>query len=157
MSYEVLKLIHLFGMVLLLGAGGASAFYKYVTDKSDSLEMIVHMNKLVVLADWLFTTPAIIIQPISGIALMHMLGYTFSTWWIELSLILYTFSTLLWFGAVYLQMKMKDIANEANSKNQKLPKLYYKYARIWFFLGFPSFFAMLSIVLLMIFKTNFSM
>jgi len=61
MSYEILKLIHLLSMLLLLGIGSGLAFYKYMTDKKGSLEAIVHINKEVVLANWLFPTPLAIL------------------------------------------------------------------------------------------------
>ena len=152
MSYEMLKTAHFVGMILLLGAGGASAFYKFVIDRSNSLEMIVQMNKLVVLADWLFTTPAIILQPITGFALMHTLGFTISDCWIYISLALYTVSTLLWLIAVYFQIRMKKIAIKAYEQNTQIPQSYFKYAKIWFYLGFPSFFAMVAIIFLMVYK-----
>jgi len=152
MSYEVLKLIHLLSMLLLLGIGSGSAFYKYITDKKGSLEAVVHINRQVVLADWLFTTPSAIIQPLSGIALAHLLGYSLSTPWILYSLILFGFSGILWLGAVYLQIRMRDISIESLEAQKELPPLYFRYARIWFLLGIPSFLAMFSVMLLMVFR-----
>lgn len=152
MSYEIVKLIHLLSMLLLLGIGSGSAFYKYITDKKGSLEAIVFINKQVVLADWLFTTPSAIIQPLSGIALAHLLGYSLTTPWILYSIILFIFSGVLWLGAVYLQIKMRDISIGSLEQKQTLPPLYYRYAKIWFLLGIPSFLAMFSVMLLMVFR-----
>ena len=69
MSYELLLFLHIASLILLLGVGGGSAFYKFMSDKSGNLEVIVHTNKMVVLADWLFTTPSAILQPITGVML----------------------------------------------------------------------------------------
>ncbi len=152
MSYEILKLIHLLSMLLLLGVGGGSAFYKYITDKKGSLEAIVHINRQVVLADWLFTTPSAIIQPLSGIALAHLLGYSLSTPWILYSLILFSFSGVLWLGAVYLQIQMRNLSMDCLEHKKALPSLFFRYAKIWFLLGIPSFLAMLGVMLLMVFR-----
>jgi uncharacterized membrane protein len=152
MSYELIKLIHLIGMVLLLGAGGGSAYYKYMTDRYGSLDAIVLMNRHVVLADWIFTTPAIIIQPISGVMLANITQIPLTTWWIELSIGLYIFSVLLWLVAVYLQIIMKKLALEAQKSGNKLSIQYTSYAKIWFMIGFPSFLSMMAIVVLMVFR-----
>ncbi|MBN2825357.1 MAG: DUF2269 domain-containing protein [Campylobacterales bacterium] len=152
MSYETLKLIHLLSMLLLLGIGSGSAFYKYMSDKKGSLEAIVFINRQVVLADWLFTTPSAIIQPLSGIALAHLLGYSLTTPWILYSLILFSFSGVLWLGAVYLQIKMRNLSIECLEQKKTLPPLYYRYAKLWFLLGIPSFLAMFSVMLLMLFR-----
>lgn len=152
MSYEVVKFVHLIGMVLLLGAGGGSAYYKYMTDRYGSLDSIVLMNRHIVLADWLFTTPAVIIQPISGMILASMLQIPLSQLWLKLSILLYLFSVVLWLVAVYLQIKMKKLALQAQQNNSPLPSLYTRYARIWFWIGFPSFLSMMAIVGLMVFR-----
>ncbi|KIM13425.1 MAG: membrane protein [Sulfurovum sp. FS08-3] len=152
MSYEILKLIHLLSMLLLLGIGSGSAFYKYMTDKKGSLEAIVHINKQVVLADWLFTTPSAILQPLSGIALAHLLGYSLTAPWILYSLILFGFSGILWLGAVYLQIQMRNLSIKALEQKEALPPLYHRYAKIWFLLGIPSFLAMFGVMLLMLFR-----
>jgi len=152
MSYEIVKLIHLLSMLLLLGIGSGSAFYKYITDRVGSLEAIVHINKQVVLADWLFTTPSAIIQPLSGIALAHIIGYPLTTPWILYSLILFVFSGIFWLGAVYLQIRMRDISIECLEESKELPPLYHRMAKIWFLLGIPSFLAMFGVMLLMVFR-----
>jgi len=36
-----------------------------------------------------------------------------------------------------------------------LPAQYWHYARLWFWLGVPAFIAMVLVVFLMVFKTNF--
>ena len=51
MTYNTLIAIHIISVILLLGVGGGSAFYKFMSDRSGNLEVIVHTNKIVVLAD----------------------------------------------------------------------------------------------------------
>ncbi|EFK97663.1 integral membrane protein [sediment metagenome] len=71
MTYKVLLFVHIIGVILFLGVGAGSAFYKFMTDRSKNIQAIVKVNSIVVLADWLFTTPAVLIQPISGVALAY--------------------------------------------------------------------------------------
>lgn len=71
MLYLSLKTLHILSMLLLFGTGLGSAFYKWMADRSGNLAHIAVTNRHVVLADWLFTTPTVIFQPISGLAMLR--------------------------------------------------------------------------------------
>ncbi len=152
MSYEFLLTLHIASIILLLGVGGGSAFYKFMSDKSGNLEVILHTNKLVVLADWLFTTPSIIMQPLTGYMLVELFGISWSTPWLYTATLLYIFSTILWFVAVWIQIKMKNLAQDAYENSSTLPPFYKKLVLWWIALGIFSFMAMAWIFVLMIWK-----
>lgn len=48
-------------------------------DRSENLNTIAMTSKNVVLADWLFTTPAVIIQPVTGIIMLASVGIPYTT------------------------------------------------------------------------------
>lgn len=152
MNYNTLLFIHIASVILLLGVGGGSAFYKFMSDRSKNVEVIVHTNKLVVLADWLFTTPSVLLQPISGFMLMHLMGYSLETSWLFISVMLYIFSTLLWLVAVYLQIRMKNMALLAQTEKSLLDEGYFRLVNCWVGLGVLSALAMSGIFYLMVFK-----
>ena len=152
MSYEVLIFIHIASLILLLGVGGGSAFYKFMADRSGNLEVIVHTNKMVVLADWLFTTPSAIVQPISGWMLMDLLNISWQTPWLLASICLYVLAGILWLVAVALQIRMKNMAVEAEAKKLPLDDAYFKLVNYWTVLGVFSFLAMDGVFVLMVFK-----
>ena len=152
MNYNLLLLIHITSAILLLGVGGGSAFYKFMADRSGNLEVIVHTNKMVVLADWLFTTPSVILQPITGIMLIHIMGISWEIHWLFFSIILYIFSITLWLVAVYLQIKMKNLAIEAQHRNKVLGNNYFRLVKYWTWLGIFSAFMMAVIFYFMLFK-----
>ncbi len=152
MDYNTLIFIHIASVILLLGVGGGSAFYKFMADRSGNIDVIVHTTKIVVLADWLFTTPSVILQPISGFMLMHLMGYSLDTSWLFLSLMLYIFSILLWLVAVYLQIRMKKIAILTQKEKKKLDEKYFRLVNYWIWLGVFSALSMSGIFYLMIFK-----
>lgn len=155
MSYLLLKYLHILSMVLLFGTGLGSAFYKWMADRSGHVAHIAVMNRHVVLADWIFTTPTVIFQPISGLWMVHLLGLPLTTPWIAISLSLYVVAGVCWLPVVWLQIRMRTLADEAVKTQAALPALYWRYARIWFGLGVPAFIAMLAVVFLMVFKTSF--
>jgi uncharacterized membrane protein len=140
--------------VLLFGTGLGSAFYKWLADRSGNLAHIAVVNRHVVLADWIFTTPTVIFQPLSGLWMVYLLGLPLATPWIALSLALYVIAGVCWLPVVWLQIQMRALADAALIAQTPLPAQYWRYARVWFWLGAPAFVAMLLVVLLMVFKTS---
>ncbi|OOZ38950.1 hypothetical protein BOW53_13680 [Solemya pervernicosa gill symbiont] len=152
MTYAVLKSLHILSMVLLFGTGLGSAFYKWMADRGGNVIHIANTNRHVVLADWIFTMPTVIFQPISGLWLIYPLGLPLLTPWIVASLFLFVLAGTCWLPVVWLQIKMKRISEEAVSSRSSLPEQYWKMARWWFWLGVPAFASMVLVVVLMVFK-----
>jgi uncharacterized membrane protein len=155
MTYLTLKYVHLLSMVLLFGTGLGSAFYKWMADRSRNVTHIAIVNKHVVLADWLFTTPTVLIQPVTGIWMLYLIHIPLTTSWVIISLVLYAIAGLCWLPVVWLQIRMQKLAQLAVEQQTDLDSQYWRYARIWFYLGIPAFTAMVLIVLLMVMKYSF--
>ncbi|MCP3662739.1 MAG: DUF2269 domain-containing protein [Gammaproteobacteria bacterium] len=153
MEYALVKWIHILSATLMFGTGLGSAFYKWNADRSCNLAAIAHTNRIVVIADWLFTTPTVIIQPISGFWLMTFLGITMSQPWIITATVLYIIAGACWLPVVWLQIRMRDISQAAHQNNSPLDQTYHRYARQWFGLGVPAFGCMILIYFLMVFKS----
>ena len=155
MMYLFIKYSHIISMVLLFGTGLGSAFYKWMADRSGEVSHIAVTNRHVVLADWLFTTPTIVIQPITGFWMLYISGIPVATTWVVISLGLYVLAGACWLPVVWLQIRMRDLSNKAVNAQTALPETYWQYARYWFFLGIPAFLAMVCIVYIMVLKPNF--
>jgi uncharacterized membrane protein len=123
-----------------------------MADRGGDLHSMAKTNRTVVFADWLFTTPTVIIQPISGFWLVNILGFPLNQPWIILTVVLYIIAGACWLPVVWLQIKMRDLATEAVIQEQKLDDIYHRYARLWFWLGIPAFVSMVIIYFLMVFK-----
>lgn len=152
MSYLTLKSLHIFSLILLFGTGLGSAFYKFAADLSQDVHAIYVTNKHVVFADWLFTTPTVLIQPLTGYLMLQQYSISWTTPWLLLSIILYFIAGACWLPVVVLQIRMRELSKLAAEQNATLPDQYFHYARIWFWLGVPAFIAMILIVLLMVLK-----
>lgn len=152
MHYFTLKLIHIISSTLLFGTGLGSAFYFWRANLTDDYRAMYFAAKSVVIADWAFTTPAVIIQPVTGFMLIHLMGFSFSETWIIASLVLYVFIGICWLPVVWLQMRMRDQLAHAIETQAKLPAQYYQYYKMWFALGWPAFIAVIVIFYLMVFK-----
>ncbi|MFZ6754935.1 DUF2269 family protein [Undibacterium sp. Dicai25W] len=152
MSYSLIKTLHILSMVLLFGTGLGSAFYKWMADRSRVIAHIAVTNKHVVLADWIFTTPCVIFQPVSGLLMVHIAGWSITEPWIITSLSLYILAGLCWLPVVYLQIRMQKISELALKESTNLSPDYWHLAKMWFWLGVPAFASMVMVVALMVFK-----
>ena len=105
------------------------------------------------IADYAFTATAAILQPVTGLALAHVQGFSLGQSWIAASLALYVVIGLCWLPVVAIQVKMRDLAEAAVAAGAStLPPRYHALARVWFWLGWPAFLSMLAIFWLMIAK-----
>jgi len=152
MTYLTIKTLHILSMVLLFGTGLGSAFYKWMADRGGNVQHIAVTNRHVVLADWWFTTPTVIFQPISGLAMATMANWSLTTPWIATSLALYCLAGVCWLPVVWLQIRMQKMAKAALDGNTALPAHYWQLARWWFWLGVPAFISMVLVVTLMVYK-----
>jgi len=151
-TYLVLKWLHIVSSVLMVGTGLGSAFYMFFANRSGSVPAQAVVSRLVVRADWWFTTPTVIVQPATGFALAHMAGWPLSTPWLAVSLALFVFAGACWLPVVWLQIRMAAIAAQAHRDAASLPPLYARYQRWWELLGYPAFAAMVVVFYLMVNK-----
>ena len=155
MDYLLLKFLHVIGAAVLLGTGTGIAFFMLAAHLSRDVAFIARTASVVVIADYLFTTSAVVAQPISGYLLTQVIGIPMETGWIAVSLALYVVAGVFWLPVVWIQSQLRDLARKAAATGAPLPDRYHKLFRIWFAFGFPGFGAVLAIVWLMIAKPSF--
>lgn len=151
-TYLVIKWLHILSSTLLVGTGLGSAFYMFFVNRSGSVAAQAVVTRLVVRADWWFTTPTVILQPLSGFTLAYLAGWSLQTPWIALSLALYLLAGACWLPVVWLQLRMADMTQTAATQGSALPERYQRYARWWERLGYPAFVAMAVVFFLMVNK-----
>jgi len=154
MTYLSLKTLHILSAIILFGTGLGSAWYKWMADRRGNLVHINETNRQVVLADWIFTTPAILIQPLTGFLMIYLSGWSWQSPWLLISVGLYLLAGACWLPVVFLQIKMAKLSAQALADNKTLQANYKRLALYWFLLGIPAFIAMVIIVILMVFKTT---
>ena len=150
MLYFLLKFVHIIGAAVLLGTGAGIAFFMLLANRSGNTAAVAAVARIVVIADFLFTATAVVLQPITGIALAWHVGYSLTEGWIVLSILLYLFTGAFWLPVVWMQAEMRNLAIAAVSTGDDLPPRYHSLFRLWFIFGFPAFAAVLAIFWLMI-------
>lgn len=155
MLYFVLKFLHIIGASVLLGTGAGIAFFMLLAHRTGRTETVAAVARMVVVADFLFTATAVVLQPVTGIALAWNVGYSLTEGWILLSLLLYVITGAFWLPVVWMQMEMRRLAETARKSGEPLPKRYHQLFRLWFGFGFPAFGAVVAIFWLMITRPIF--
>lgn len=152
MEYLTVKWLHILSSTFLFGTGIGSAFYMLFTSISRDVRAIAVVSRHVVLADWIFTSTTVVIQPATGIYLIYLAGYPWQSAWIVWSVGLYLLAGACWLPVVWIQLKMRDMAQLAARDNTELPQQYWRYLRLWTALGIPAFIAMVAVFWLMVAK-----
>jgi uncharacterized membrane protein len=149
-EYYVLKFLHVIGATVLLGTGAGIAFFMLLAHRTGDTKVIAGVARIVVIADYVFTATAVILQPITGVLLARSVGYDLAEGWIVASIALYLFTGIFWLPVVWMQARMRTLAIEAAAADTPLPPQYHRLFRLWFAFGFPAFAAVLLIFWLMI-------
>ncbi|RMX01734.1 DUF2269 domain-containing protein [Allofranklinella schreckenbergeri] len=151
-SYLIVKWLHIISSVLMVGTGFGSAFYMFFANRSGNVAAQAVVSRLVVRADTWFTTPVVIVQPVTGVLLAYWAGWPLSTPWLAASLALYALAGACWLPVLWLQLRMARMAQAAHASGSALPHEYARLARWWEALGYPAFIAMLLVYWLMVNK-----
>lgn len=150
MTYFILKFLHVIGAALLLGTGAGIAFFMVLGHLSGKPVLIAGIARIVVVADFLFTATAVVLQPVTGLLLAYTVGYSLRETWIVWSIVLYLVTGAFWLPVVWMQMRMRDLAIDVAQDGTHMPQAYHRLFWWWLAFGFPAFAAVLAILWLMI-------
>ena len=149
--YLLIKTLHVVSATILFGTGLGIAFFFWSSRQSDD-QARLFAARTTVLADFVFTLPAAILQPLTGAWLIFDGSVDPRASWIMISLGLYTLAGLCWVPVVWLQMKMKRMLEARIAGDEFDEQAYERLRRIWFLLGWPAFLALIVVFWLMVSK-----
>ncbi|MBN9541866.1 MAG: hypothetical protein BGN99_03810 [Alphaproteobacteria bacterium 65-37] len=153
-SYLWLKWLHILSSTVLFGTGIGTAFQMWFAHLRGDVRGIAVVAGNVVLADWLFTLPAGVLQPATGLLLILQGGLDPFAPWLVATYTLYVLAFVCWVPVVVLQIQVRELATTAASQNRPLPPAYHRAMRLWFALGWPAFLALVVVFLLMVAKPD---
>ena len=104
----------------------------------------------VVWADWLFTTPAGVVQPLTGFWLVRETGFRLTEPWLLAAYALYLLDFLCWAPVLHLQPGIRDLCRAAPGPD--IPPQAFRLDRLWFALRWSAFAALVPIFWLMVAK-----
>ena len=149
-AYLILKWLHVLSAALLFGTGLGTAFQMWFAHRHGDPRAIAVVARNVVLADWLFTAPSGVLQPVTGVALVLLGGHDWRQSWLLASIALYLLAGVLWLIVVWLQIRVRALAKVAVEAGTPLPEAYERCMRLWFALGWPAFIGLIVVFWLMV-------
>lgn len=152
--YLLLKTLHVMSSTVLFGTGLGTAFFMWMVNRSRNRQAMAVVTRHVMKADLYFTTPSIVVQPLSGFGLMALAGYEMRFVpmnWLGLSMLLYFVAGACWLPVLWLQWRMHVVA-ALEPQQPVIPDVYWRYERSWTLLGIPAFFALVVVFWLMVAK-----
>jgi uncharacterized membrane protein len=150
--YFLVKYLHVLGAIVILGTGTGIAFFMLMAHHSRDAVFIARTAATVVTADMLFTLSAVLLQPVTGGALMYLSATSLVEGWLLASLVLYAVAGLFWVPVILMQIEMRDLARAAVAQGGALAPRYFMLFRLWFLFGIPGFGSVMLILWLMIAK-----
>ena len=152
-SYNVLKFVHVLGVVILVGNVTITAYWKVLADLTRDSRIVAHAQRGVTIADWIFT--------LLGIALIMIGGYgaalvndlpLFGSFWLVAGQILFGVSGLIWLGIlVPLQIRQARAAREF-ADGGAVPAEYRRDSKTWLVWGIIATVPLVAAVYVMVVK-----
>lgn len=152
-AYLLIKTLHIVSATILFGTGLGTAFFFWSARRAGD-EARLFAARITVRADFLFTLPAVIIQPLTGMWMIAHAGFDPRAPWLVLSYLLYVLAGLCWLPVVWLQIRMKRMLEAKIAGSEFDAAAFERYRRIWFGLGWPAFLSLILVVFLMVAKPS---
>ncbi len=153
-AYLLVKTIHIIAATVLFGTGFGIAFFMFCSCFTGDLQEKFYAIRTTVLADYLFTAPAAVLQPATGAWLIWEGGLAWTEPWLLATYVLYTIAGMCWLPVVWIQIRLKRIVAVCLSSGKPLPDEFHRLFRVWFLLGWPAFTALIAVFFLMVTKPS---
>lgn len=153
-SYSTIKAVHILSATILFGTGLGTAFFFWRAHAAGNEAGRLIAARTTVLADWVFTTPAVVLQPVTGAWLIAKAGFQWSDLWLAATYGLYPIAAVCWLPVVAIQIRMKRMLEEEAAGGIIDRHLYGRLFRAWFLLGWPAFGGLVIVFFLMVIKPS---
>jgi uncharacterized membrane protein len=150
--YLLVKWAHVLSSTILFGFGAGTAWYFWNAHLTRDPATIAAVGRMVVRADWIFTGTSGVVQPLTGLWLAHLAGWSLTAPWLLLAMLLYGIAFACWVPVVWLQIEAQRLAQKALDSGTPLGADYRRRMQLWFALGWPAFIGLTATFWLMIAK-----
>jgi uncharacterized membrane protein len=151
-AYAIIKTVHILSATILFGTGLGTAFFFWRAHARGNETGRLAAARTTVLADLLFTTPAVVLQPVTGAWMIAAAGFQWDDLWLTATYALYAIAALCWLPVVAIQIRMKRMLERQAAGEGVDLQLYDRLFRIWFALGWPAFGGLVAVFFLMVMK-----
>jgi uncharacterized membrane protein len=151
--YALLKLIHIFAVIIFLGNIITGLYWMKKADRTNNLSIISFTMKGIISSDKLFTIPGVVVITIGGFSAAIYGGIPIlKTGWIFWSLVLFILSGLIFsWKLAPLQRKIYQLIKKADAHNFN-QALYHSHLKQWERWGLAAMLTPLGALILMVMK-----
>lgn len=153
-SYTVIKTVHVISATIVFGTGLGIAYFLFSAHLAKDLAARRFAARMTVRADFAFTLPAVIVQPVSGAWLVWQGGFDWMDYWLVCTYALYVLAAACWMPVVLLQIRMKQMLEREAAGSSIDQAAYDGLFRWWFRLGWPAFGGLIVVFFLMVAKPS---
>ena len=153
MAYDILKMLHVLGVIVLIGNVTVSSFWKVFADRSGDPRIIAHAQRLVTTTDWFFTSSGIALLTVGGFGAAYVGGIPpFGPAWLVVPESLFLVSGLIWLLIlVPIQVRQaRQVRSFADTS--PIPATYRRDNRLWLIWGIAATVPLIAAIYIMIAK-----
>lgn len=153
-AFDLLKLIHVLGVILLLGNITVTAVWKVFADRTRNGPIMAFGQRMVTGTDFGLTVPGIVLTMVGGYGAMFEARYDFpGPGWLIGSQLCFVAAGLVWLGILIpIQVRQARMAREF-AKGGAVPDAYRRLGRIWLGWGLVATVPLVAALYLMIAKS----
>ena len=148
---EGLRLLHLLAAAVLLGLRLGSGWSMARALRSGDPAVIANVARGGVIAELVLTTPAVLVQLLTGLALADGLGLTLSTPWLAVALGVFIMVGLLWLPLVWVEYRIAYLAR-APAAGAAPPQMMQRWTAWWHVIEWAMLLGVLALFWLMVYR-----
>ena len=153
MAYDILILLHVLGVILLIGNVTVTSIWKLYADGTRDPQIIGFAQRLVTITDWFFTFWGILLLMVGGYGAAWLAGMdVLRDDWLVWSQVMFVLAGLIWLVIlVPIQVKQARLARGFLA-GQPIPESYWRLGKLWIIWGSIATIPLIAAIWLMLRK-----
>ena len=153
MLYDVFKMLHVLGVVVLVGNVTVTAFWKVFADRTGDPRLIAHAQHMVTVTDWVFTLGGIVLIYGGGFGAALVAGLDpFEPGWLLWGQLLFAVSGVIWLGVLVPAQVRQARQARAFAAGGAIPEAYRRDGRRWLVWGIVATVPLVAAIWVMVAK-----
>lgn len=151
-TYLLLKVVHIFGVVIFLGNIIVTGWWKNMADRTKNPQIIAYAQRQVTLTDYIFTGGGVLILLVAGMSNVYLHDMSYATKWLGHGMVFFLVSGAIWAAVLIpVQTKQAKMAREF-AVNGVIPDSYWKLCTTWNIFGLLATIIPLANLYYMVYK-----
>jgi len=153
MTYDILILLHVLGMILLIGNVTVTSIWKLYADGTRDAKIIGFAQRLVTITDWFFTFWGILLLMVGGYGAAWLAGMdVLRDDWLVWSQVMFVLAGVIWLAIlVPIQVKQARLAR-GFAAGGPIPENYWRLGKLWIIWGSVATIPLVAAIWLMLRK-----